>query len=267
MPPEHFHPVVLGHGSDQQVARREFELSAGTLVPHSSGELPYQLEMIAETGGHRALSVKLHRNGWHLKLGYRVPSDPPGDDGAIQQRVAQFNLEIGEGRVGLFNDRVDRCQVTLLNNLTEAKNRTELLVMRCLADRDDELSLSPWCTPGENIVSGLDSRKVELAGIDARRQLSRLRKLRCLMHDHAMVTTSLAGEERIKLENARVRRASEGRRRKRMRAPTEELTTWPKRCEGCVDGNIIIAWKSQVFLRPMQICLASNMEGLDVGVG
>ena len=53
---EHFQPVVLGHGCDHQVARRDIELSAGTLVPHASGELPDQLEVIAKTGGHRALS-------------------------------------------------------------------------------------------------------------------------------------------------------------------------------------------------------------------
>jgi hypothetical protein len=117
------------------------------------------------------------------------------------------------------------------------------LVTRCLADRDDELSLCPWCTPGENIVSGLDSGKVEFARIDARRQLSRLRKLRCLMHDLAMVTTSLTGEERMKRENARVCRALEGQRRKRMRPPTEathDVAEAPDRCEGCVEDRTTI---------------------------
>ena len=103
MAPEHFHPVVLGHGCKHQVARRDVELSAGTFVPHSPGELPHQLEVVAKTGGHGALSDQIGRSGWRLAMDHGVPPDPAGDDGAIQLLVAQFNLEIGEGCVGLFN--------------------------------------------------------------------------------------------------------------------------------------------------------------------
>ena len=46
-------------------------------------------------------------------MAHGVPSDLAGDDGAIRLLIAQFNLESGEGRVRLFNDRVDRPQVTL----------------------------------------------------------------------------------------------------------------------------------------------------------
>jgi hypothetical protein len=74
-----------------------------------------------------ALSVKLHRNGWHLELGHRVPSDPAGDDGAIYLIVAQLNLEIGEGRVGLFDDGVGCPQGDAPETiLPRQKNRTEL---------------------------------------------------------------------------------------------------------------------------------------------
>jgi hypothetical protein len=115
MPLEHFQPVVLGHGCNHQVARRDVELSAGTFVPHSPGELPHQFEVVAKTSGHCALSDQVDRRVWRLALDHGVPSDPARDEGAIPLGVAQFDdLEIEEGRVGSFDDRMGRPQETLL---------------------------------------------------------------------------------------------------------------------------------------------------------
>src|SRR5262249_11300716 len=56
-------------------------------------------------------------------MGYGIPSDPAGDDGAIELLVAQLNREIGEDCIGAFNDGVDRPQVTLLKSVDKDTGR------------------------------------------------------------------------------------------------------------------------------------------------
>src|SRR5262249_54521286 len=134
----------LGQGCNHQLARHNIELTARALVPHSSSELPHQLEMVAETEGSRAMSNQLDRNGWRLEMGHGVPSDLPGDDGAINLLVAQFDREIGEDRIGTLNDGVGRAQVTRLKSVdkdTERHRSSSRPTSRCFCSMRATVSL------------------------------------------------------------------------------------------------------------------------------
>src|SRR5262249_51831524 len=111
---------------------------------HSSSELPHELEMVAKADGNRATSDQLDRNGWHLEMGHGIPSDPAGDDGAVELFVAQFNREIGEDCVGAFNDGMDRPQVTLLKSVdkdTERHRSSSRSTSRCFSSMRATVSL------------------------------------------------------------------------------------------------------------------------------